>query len=69
MTIPGHPDVPEEPERSEPEVRMGRYARRRERVYRQIERDRAGDHKIPTWVLALILLLFLGGWLYLIFGT
>ncbi|MDI6100127.1 hypothetical protein QLQ12_16105 [Actinoplanes sp. NEAU-A12] len=69
MTIPGQPDPSQQPETSEPEVRMGRYARRRERVYRQIERDRAGGHKIPTWVLALILVLFLGGWLYLILGT
>lgn len=69
MTTPGQPDLPEQPERSAPEVRMGRFERRRERVYRQIQRDRAGDHKIPTWVLAAILVLFVGGWLYLILGT
>lgn len=61
------PSPPEPPERSEPDVRMGRLDRRRERVYRQIQRDRAGDHKIPTWVLAAILVLFVAGWVYLIF--
>ncbi|MFI5495599.1 hypothetical protein [Actinoplanes sp. NPDC051859] len=41
--------------------------RRRERIRAQIARDRAGGHKVPTWVLATILGLILAGWLYLIF--
>ena len=75
MTNPGRPGLPEQPgppeqpERSEPEVRLGRHERRRERVYRQIQRDRAGDHKVPTWALAAILVVFVAGWLYLVFSS
>ncbi|SDS18825.1 hypothetical protein [Actinoplanes derwentensis] len=61
------PGQPEPLERSEYEVRNGRMDRRRERIYQQIQRDRAGGHKVPTWVLAAILVLMLAGWGYLIF--
>ena len=60
------PGQPEPPERSESEIRWRRLERRRERVFRQIQRDRAGGHKVPTWVLATILGLLLAGWAYLI---
>lgn len=66
MTEPGQPPTPEPSERSEHEVRWRRIERRRERIYQQIQRDRAGNHRIPTWVLAGILGLLLLGWLYLI---
>ncbi|WP_229076448.1 hypothetical protein [Actinoplanes sp. DH11] len=69
MTMPGRPGLPDQPdpaERSEQDVRLGRAERRRERVYQQIKKDRAGNHKIPTWVYATILGLVLAGWLYLI---
>lgn len=61
------PGQPEPRERSEFEVRNRRLDRRRERIYQQIQRDRAGGHKVPTWVLALLLVLLLGGWALLIF--
>jgi hypothetical protein len=66
MTTPGQPSLPEPPERNEYEVRWNRIERRRERIYRQIQKDRAGNHKIPTWVYATMLGLLLAGWLYLI---
>jgi hypothetical protein len=68
MTTPGQPDFPEPPETSEHEVRMSRFDRRREKIRREIERDRQGDHRVPTWVLALILVLFVAGWAYLIWA-
>ncbi|MBW6435491.1 hypothetical protein KZ829_17265 [Actinoplanes hulinensis] len=63
MTTPGRP---EPPERSEREVRFQRAERRREKIYRDIQRDRAGNHRIPTWVLATLLALILAGWACLI---
>ncbi|MBO3739081.1 hypothetical protein J5X75_35945 [Actinoplanes sp. NEAU-H7] len=60
------PGQPEPPERSEHEVRSRRHERRREKIYRDIQRARAGNHRIPTWVLAAVLGLILAGWAYLI---
>ncbi|GAA3345599.1 hypothetical protein GCM10020358_53260 [Amorphoplanes nipponensis] len=57
----------EKPERSFEDVMWGRVERRRERIRAQVRTARAGDHKVPTWVLATVLALFLLGWLYLIF--
>ena len=54
------------PERSAEDVLMGRVQRRRDRVRVEIQRNRAGGHRIPTWVLAAVLGLILLGWLYLI---
>ena len=45
---------------------MTRLERRRERIRAEIERNREGGHKIPTWVLATLLGLALIGWLWLI---
>jgi hypothetical protein len=43
-----------------------RLLRRQHRVIAEIERARRGDHKVPTWALALILVLLLGGLITLI---
>jgi hypothetical protein len=43
-----------------------RIKRRQQRIREEIERSKAGDHKVPTWVLVVILLVLLGGWLMLI---
>ncbi|MEN3305712.1 MAG: hypothetical protein V7603_1914 [Micromonosporaceae bacterium] len=43
-----------------------RLKRRQRRLIEQIQRSRTGDHRVPTWVLALILAVLLGGWLTLI---
>ncbi len=40
--------------------------RRRQRVAAEIERNRRGDHRVPTWVLAVLLAAILGGWTALI---
>jgi len=64
MTHPS-PDQPP-PERSAEDVLWGRVRRRRDRIRAEIERNRAGGHRIPTWVLAAILGIILLGWLYLI---
>jgi hypothetical protein len=45
----------------------GRWAnRRREKIRTEIERNRQGGHKIPTWVLGLILVAVVVGWVLLI---
>ncbi|MEV0837961.1 hypothetical protein AB0I55_00215 [Actinocatenispora sera] len=45
----------------------GRWAnRRREKIRAEIERNRRGDYKVPTWVLALILVVVVVGWVLLI---
>jgi hypothetical protein len=69
MTVP-NPDEPppaeDKRERTVEDVLRGRIERRRERIRAEIRRNRAGGHKVPTWVLAVILAAFLAGWLYLI---
>ena len=64
------PDQPppgaDKPERTFEDVMWGRVERKRERIRAEIRRNREGGHKVPTWVLALILFLLLAGWLYLI---
>lgn len=56
----------EQPERSVEDVLWGRIERRKERIRSQVRHARNGDHKVPTWVMATLLGLFLLGWLYLI---
>lgn len=38
-----------------------RWERRKERIRREIERNRAGDYKVPTWVLTAILVAIVVG--------
>jgi hypothetical protein len=58
------PDQP--PENTPEQVTWGRLERRRERIRAEIRRNREGGHKIPTWVLAAVLGLFVAGWIWLI---
>ncbi|WP_203657040.1 hypothetical protein [Actinocatenispora rupis] len=45
----------------------GRWAaRRREKIRAEIERNRRGEFKVPTWVLAAVLVAFVTGWVLLI---
>ena len=45
----------------------GRWAnRRREKIRAEIERNRRGEYKVPTWVLAAILAAVVIGWVLLI---
>jgi hypothetical protein len=39
---------------------------RRDRVREEIERNRRGEYVVPTWVLALLLGLFVAGWVALV---
>ncbi|MGR6320297.1 hypothetical protein Q2K19_24380 [Micromonospora soli] len=41
--------------------------RRREKIRAEIERNRRGEHRVPTWVLAVTLIIIVGVWLALIF--
>ncbi|MEV4755049.1 hypothetical protein AB0J86_08040 [Micromonospora sp. NPDC049559] len=41
--------------------------RRRQKIADEIARNRRGEYTVPTWVLTLILVLIVGGWLALIF--
>lgn len=59
---------------SEPPDRSGRGSerqswaeRRSQKIRDEIERNRRGEHTVPTWVLAVALVLMVGGWLALIF--
>jgi hypothetical protein len=64
---PGQSPGPgQKPERSLEDVMWGRVERKRERIRAEVSRNRAGGHKIPTWVLALVVVLFLLGWLVLV---
>jgi hypothetical protein len=59
------PDQPP-PERSVEDVRWSRLERKRDRIRTEVQRNRAGGHKIPTWVLSVLLGLIVSGWIYLI---
>ena len=67
MTHPT-PDQPE-PERTPQDVLWGRAERKRARIRAEIQRNRAGGHRIPTWVLAVALGVILLGWLILIVAS
>ncbi|GLZ00624.1 hypothetical protein Acsp02_78760 [Actinoplanes sp. NBRC 103695] len=53
-------------ERTIEDVMWARVSRRRERIRAEIQRNRAGGHRVPTWVMAAVLGVILAGWLYLI---
>ena len=64
---PDHPQTPaDKTERSLEDVMWGRVERKRDRIRAEIQRNRSGGHRVPTWVLVVALALILAGWLYLI---
>jgi hypothetical protein len=65
VRVPKRPQRPQRPEHPE-NVRMSRIERRRQKIRDEIERNRRGEYRVPTWVLALALLLLIGGWLALV---
>lgn len=67
MTHPG-PDQPpaDRPEYTDAEAKWGRAQRRRERIRDEIERNREGGHRVPTWALAALLGLVILAWVLLI---
>jgi hypothetical protein len=57
-----HAQAPEQTRRpavprwlARPEDVRGRVDRRRDNIIAEIERNRCGEHRVPTWVLALVL--------------
>lgn len=58
-----------EPERVPDELRMGYFERRRAKIRAEIERNRRGEYKVPTWVLAVALGAVVAIWLVLIFTS
>ena len=61
----------EEPSRNPAEerpenVRRNWLERRREKVIAEIERNRRGEYKVPTWVLVGLLMLIVAGWAALV---
>jgi hypothetical protein len=57
---------PDEPEGAQEHVTWSRLERRRERIRAEVRRNREGGHRVPTWVLAAVLGLFVAGWIWLI---
>ena len=56
----------DKPERTAEDVLWGRVQRKRDRIRAEIQRNRAGGHKVPTWAMAAVLGAVLLGWLWLI---
>jgi hypothetical protein len=74
MTMPDQP--PAEPStRLERELKeaaepgLARVERRRDRIRDELERNRAGHHRVPTWVLAAVLAAIIIGWVVLVLVT
>jgi len=62
-SIPHAPDdKPKDPRETNPLVRQGWIQRRREKVVAEIERNRRGEYKVPTWVLAVALAVVVLAW-------
>jgi hypothetical protein len=55
------------PSNDGPPAAPNRRERRRQRLTAAIQRSRSGAHTVPTWVMAVILVAIVGGWLALIF--
>ncbi len=49
------------------EARRSWVDRRRDRIVAEIQRNRRGEYRVPTWVLAVILVAFVAAWLTWIF--
>ncbi|BCJ69803.1 hypothetical protein [Polymorphospora rubra] len=62
MAEPNDERLEDSPEK----VRQGWVNRRREKIAAEIARNRRGDYKVPTWVLATILLAIIAAWALLV---
>ena len=40
--------------------------RKRAKVAAEVARNRRGEHRVPTWVLVVLLVVIVGGWLTLV---
>jgi hypothetical protein len=63
---PGRPDPAK---RSLEDAMRARAERRRERVRADLRRQREGDHRVPTWVLAVVAGVILAAFVYVIVTT
>ncbi|MEV0396173.1 hypothetical protein [Polymorphospora rubra] len=62
MAEPNDERLEDSPEK----VRQGWVNRRREKIAAEIARNRRGEYKVPTWVLATILLAIIAAWALLV---
>jgi hypothetical protein len=52
-----------------PEHRQNRIERRREKIVAEVQANRRGEYRVPTWVYAAILGVIVAGWAaFIIFG-
>ena len=65
MTRPDQ-QPPDQPPFDQPPFELGRVQRKRDRIRSEIQRNRAGGHRVPTWALAVVLGALLLCWLYLV---
>ncbi|GAA2386362.1 hypothetical protein Cme02nite_67340 [Catellatospora methionotrophica] len=56
----------EQVERTGEEVRSNWVQRRRDKIYNEISANRRGEYTVPTWVLAVLLGVFVAGWIALV---
>ncbi|WP_018352432.1 hypothetical protein [Longispora albida] len=52
-----------------PDFITGRMQRRRAKIAAEIRRNREGGHRVPTWLLAVLLVVVLAAWAWLIFSA
>jgi hypothetical protein len=45
---------------------FGPVQKRRDKIVARVEANRRGEYIVPTWVLVVVLLAFIGGWVALI---
>lgn len=61
------PSLREEFRRANEKAVVGRWAsKRRAKIHAELERNRNKDYKIPTWVLAVVLVVVVVGWVLVI---
>jgi hypothetical protein len=67
MTNPDQPAERHPIEHTNEEMRHGYLQRKRQKISEEIERNRRGEYTVPTWVLALALVVLVAGWAALVF--
>ena len=67
MTEPDQPaEAAAEPASSAEDAPLSRYDRRRAKMAAEIRRNREGGHLVPTWVMAVALVVMIAAWVTLI---
>ena len=57
------------PKRSFDESMRARREKRRERIRTELNRNREGGHRFPTWAMAVILAVIVLAWAYFVFWS